>query len=83
MPLSNRHGKKNSRAINGILANPSRPLPMPGLEPALVQRPSKASVTNPTHEHESRRPRPYLFETLQASLLTRIIADTLDWDGKL
>ena len=76
MPLSNLHGEKNRRAIT--LANASLSVPMPAVEPALVQRPSNAS--KPTRE--SRRRRPYLFETLRASLLTRIITDTLDWDGK-
>ncbi|KAF8265671.1 hypothetical protein EI94DRAFT_1702315 [Lactarius quietus] len=28
----------------------------------------------------SRRRRPYLFDTLRSSLLTRVVADTLDWD---
>lgn len=78
MPLSIRPGKKDRRAIT--LANPSQPLP--GFAPPLVQRPSKAP--DRTREHEPTRPRrPYLFETLRAPLLTRIVADTLDWDGKL
>lgn len=78
MPLSNLHGERNRRAIT--LANASLPVPMPPVEPALPQRPSNAS--KPT-TRESRRRRPYLLETLRASLRTRIITDTLDWDGKL
>lgn len=79
-PLSTRDGKKTRRAIT--LANPSQPVPTPSFEPALVQRPSKASKR--TREHQPPRQRPYLFETLRApSLPTRILADTLDWDGKL
>lgn len=76
-PLSTRHGKKDRRTID--LANLPQPVPMLGFGPALVQRPSKASKR--TREHEAHRRRPFLFETLRASLLTRIVADTLDWDA--
>ena len=79
VPLSTHEGETNRRAIT--LVNPSQSVPSPGFELALAQRPSKASKR--THEQERRRQRPYLFETLRASLLTRIVADTLDWDGKL
>ncbi|KAH8977850.1 hypothetical protein EDB86DRAFT_2997916 [Lactarius hatsudake] len=77
MPLSTRHGKKERRTID--LANLPQPVPMLGFGPALVQRPSKPSKR--TREHEPHRRRPFLFETLRASLLTRIVADTLDWDA--
>ncbi len=83
MPLSNRHGKKDCRASLIDLASTSQLVPMPGFGHALVQRPSKASKRTREREREPRRRRPYLFETLRASLPTRIIADTLDWDGKL
>ncbi|KAI9438074.1 hypothetical protein H4582DRAFT_233318 [Lactarius indigo] len=76
MPLSTRHGKKDRRTIDDLANNPSQPVP----GPALVQRPSKASKRT-RDEHEPRRRRPFLFETLRASLLTRIVADTLDWDA--
>ncbi|KAH9046640.1 hypothetical protein EDB84DRAFT_1465825 [Lactarius hengduanensis] len=76
-PLSTRHGKKDRRTID--LANLPQPVPMLGFGPALVQRPSKASKR--TREYEPHRRRPFLFETLRASLLTRIVADTLDWDA--
>ncbi|KAI9452044.1 hypothetical protein BJY52DRAFT_1294837 [Lactarius psammicola] len=84
MPLSNRHGKKGDRRVMMIdLANPSsQPVPTPTFGPALVQqRPSKASNTTREREREPPRRRPYLFETLRSSLLTRIVADTLDWDA--
>lgn len=74
MFLANLHGEKDRRAIS--LANLAQPVSTP----ALAQRPSNAS--KPTREPQSRRRRrPYLFETLRASLLTRIVADTLDWDA--
>ena len=73
-PIANLHGEKDRRAIT--LANLAQPVSTL----ALLQRPSNAS--KPTREPQSRRRRPFLFETLRASLLTRIVADTLDWDGK-
>ncbi|KAH9034359.1 hypothetical protein EDB83DRAFT_2525167 [Lactarius deliciosus] len=79
MPLSTRHGKKERRTID--LANLPQPVPMLGFGPALVQRPSKASKRKREHDSEPHRRRPFLFETLRASLLTRIVADTLDWDA--
>jgi hypothetical protein len=79
MPLSHLH---NRRAIVPD-KNASQVVLTPVVEPALVHRPSNASKAAPV-EPESRRQRPYLFDALRrASLLTRIVADTLDWDGKL
>ena len=78
MPLSHLH---NRRAI--VSYNACQSVPTPAVEPALVHLPSNASKAAPV-EPESRRQRPYLFDALRrASLLTRIVADTLDWDGKL
>lgn len=74
-PIANLHGEKDRRAIT--LANLAQPVSTPAL---LQQRPSNAS--KPTREPQSRRRRPFLFEALRASLLTRIVAETLDWDGK-
>lgn len=69
MPSSCRHGKKN---LTTVLAN----APRPQSESSSEQSPLKPK------DQTTRRRRPYFFKMLQHQISTRILADTLDWDGE-